>query len=264
LQRNIPLFSIITICKNSESTIEKTINSVINQTFTDFEYIIIDGCSTDSTLSIIQKYDHVITKWQSESDDGISDALNKGIKLSTGKYIGIINSDDWFEENTLKIVSSNIFCNPKFDVYCFSIKYWDDDNPVIECVSNPKKILKESSVHHSSTFVARECYENYGLYDRRYKLAMDYELFLRFFYKGCSFFVSSTIVSNRLLGGVSYNNFLEAHREVASARSKYFNVFNVFLVFGMSAMKDFVGRKIRKSRLSYLYKIYWRFQNRRN
>jgi glycosyltransferase involved in cell wall biosynthesis len=98
-------FSIITVCYNSEKTIERTITSLRNQTYQNFEYIIIDGGSTDSTLEIIKKNLDVVSILVSEKDEGIYDAMNKGIDLASGEIIGIINSDDWYENDTLE----NIF-----------------------------------------------------------------------------------------------------------------------------------------------------------
>ena len=109
-----PQFSIITICFNSSATIERTIKSVLAQTFTDYEYIIVDGGSKDSTLDIVKKYEPLFEgrmKWKSEPDKGIYDAMNKGIMRSSGEIIGIVNSDDWLETNTLQILADEISLN---------------------------------------------------------------------------------------------------------------------------------------------------------
>ena len=98
-----PLISIITVCFNSSKTIRQTIESVLNQTYTNIEYILVDGKSTDNTVAIIEEYapqftaKGIVYRWVSEPDAGIYDAMNKGIKLATGEWIGIINSDDWYE-----------------------------------------------------------------------------------------------------------------------------------------------------------------------
>jgi glycosyltransferase involved in cell wall biosynthesis len=93
--------SIVTVCRNSEATIRSTIESVLAQTYSDIEYIIVDGASTDNTLSIVNEYRGRIHRIISEPDNGIYDAMNKGIKISTGDYLGILNSDDFFASNEI-------------------------------------------------------------------------------------------------------------------------------------------------------------------
>ena len=108
---SIMKFSIITPCFNSENTIERTLKSVLNQTYSMYEYIIVDGGSTDSTLDIIRSYKDFFgdkLKVISEPDNGIYDAMNKGISWATGDFVGIVNSDDFYEEDCLTIVSSYI------------------------------------------------------------------------------------------------------------------------------------------------------------
>ena len=107
----MPLFSIITVSYNSQQTITKTIDSVLNQTCKDFEYIIIDGNSSDNTISIIKSYEKKFgnkLRWISEKDKGIYDAMNKGITLSMGDFIWLVNSDDWLEIDALNQVSKKI------------------------------------------------------------------------------------------------------------------------------------------------------------
>ena len=115
-KRKKPLISIITVVYNGEKYIEQTIQSVINQSFKDFEYIVIDGKSNDSTLNIIKKYRSKIDIIISQKDKNLWDAVNKGIKLSKGEIIGWISSDDTYTSNALKIVS-NYFSNTFFNIY---------------------------------------------------------------------------------------------------------------------------------------------------
>ena len=103
-----PLFSIITVVYNNEKYLEETIKSVVNQKFQNFEYIIIDGGSSDKTLDIIKRYDSQIDYWISEKDKGIYDAFNKGMSLAKGDFIGIVNSDDTYFDNALEIIAKYI------------------------------------------------------------------------------------------------------------------------------------------------------------
>ena len=100
INKKKPFFSIITVVFNGESVLEKTIKSVLSQTFKDFEYIVIDGASTDGTLNIIKRYDKKISKWKSEKDKGIYDAFNKGMKISNGEFICVLNPDTLVSDNT--------------------------------------------------------------------------------------------------------------------------------------------------------------------
>ena len=136
--------TVITVCYNSEKTIEKTIKSVINQDHVDKEYIIIDGASTDSTLDIIKKYENYITKWVSEPDHGIFDAMNKGISLATGDIIAFLNSDDWYMDGALSAVHHE-FISKKCDCVCC-------DNYVIDFEGN-------QSMHDASNVSLDDMYK---------------------------------------------------------------------------------------------------------
>ena len=143
-KRNIegkPLVSIITIVRNGEKYLENAIKSVINQTYENIEYIIIDGRSTDGTLDIIATYNESIDYWISEADSGISDAFNKGVNLANGELIGIVNSDDWLESNAVEIIVSHL--DKKISVYCGNLKLYDRNLNIIKtrkytpiCVQN--------------------------------------------------------------------------------------------------------------------------------
>ena len=111
-ENNKPLVSIITICLNSEKTLEKSIQSVLNQSYDNIEYLIIDGCSTDKSLEIINSYGNFIDLWISQKDDGIYDAMNKGILLSSGKIIGILNADDEYTKDAVKLAKEYFSTNP--------------------------------------------------------------------------------------------------------------------------------------------------------
>jgi glycosyltransferase involved in cell wall biosynthesis len=181
--------SIITITYNSESTLIDTIDSVLNQTYKDIEYIIIDGKSTDSTVSIIHSYKDKISKFISEKDNGLYDALNKGIAMATGDIIGVLHSDDFYTNHQVieKIVQT--FNLNQADAVYADLFYVDK--------TNVDKILRKwksgNYKHgmfvngwmppHPTFFVRRHCYEKYGSFNLDLVSAADYELMLRFVHK---------------------------------------------------------------------------------
>ena len=173
-----PLFSIITVVFNNEKYLEETILSVLKQSYKNFEYIIVDGGSTDKTLEIIKKYNNKIDYWVSEKDKGIYDAFNKGMSLCRGNFIGIINSDDTYTKNSLKIISSYIKKKPVFDFIFGSVrKHWG-----ILHGYKPNKIFYSwgfYSSHSTGFFIKRSSAQKVGLYDLKYKYHADYDYFYR-------------------------------------------------------------------------------------
>jgi glycosyltransferase involved in cell wall biosynthesis len=177
-----PIFSIITVVLNGEKFLRETIESVKNQSFKDYEYIIIDGGSTDKTLDVINEYSEHIDFWISEKDFGLYDAFNKGILMAKGKYIGIINSDDLYTVNALEIINEYFYNNPKIDFVFGSVKkHWG-----ILHGYRPKKIYYSwgfYSSHSTGFFIKKESANKVGLYDLRYKYHADYDFFFRMIVK---------------------------------------------------------------------------------
>ncbi|MGE0568304.1 MAG: glycosyltransferase family 2 protein [Bacteroidia bacterium] len=182
-------FSIITVTYNSEAYLEETILSIINQKGIDLEYIIIDGGSTDTTKSIIEKYRNNIHHFISEPDNGIYDALNKGIKLSTGDVIGILHSDDIYtSDSVLKKIGDTISYENTEACYA-NLFYVDAKN--INQIKRKWKSGKHNSRSflfgwmppHPTFFCKKSVYDNLGSFNTRLKTSADYELMLRFMYK---------------------------------------------------------------------------------
>ena len=205
-----PLISIITVNYN-EKNIERTLKSIVTQTFQDFEWIIIDGGSNPETLSIINKSKNRINILISEKDDGVYDAMNKGIKISGGSWLIFMNAGDSFYENTSleKIFSKYITAIQQKDIiYCDSI-YHTIDNIKYKPVFPDKldsKFWYESCISHQSSFIKRELFEKYGLYDKTYKISADLEKWLLFKQKKCKFYHIKEIVSNYYTDGISSVN----------------------------------------------------------
>lgn len=184
-----PKFSIITVCYNSQNEIEKTILSVINQQQRElFEYIIIDGSSTDKTLEIIESYRKKIDIVISESDTGIYDAMNKGIKKASGEWILFMNSGDSFaDNNVLKQVAQKITIkNIKSDIiYGNVIKLYRDKS--IRFKAEKLSLLRyRMPFSHQSTFVKTKILQK-ELFDTKYKIAADYDFFHKAYLQGYSF-----------------------------------------------------------------------------
>ncbi len=175
-------FSIITVVYNRDIYLEETIKSVINQSFKNFEYIIVDGASKDNSLNIIKKYENEIDYWISEKDNGIYDAFNKGISLAKGKYIGIINSDDIFTKDALNIYFKYLNSKNHIDFIFGSVKkHWG-----IIHGYKPKKIFYSwgfYSSHSTGFFIKNESAKEIGKYNLKYKYHSDYDYFYRMIVK---------------------------------------------------------------------------------
>jgi len=178
--------SIITTSFNSEKTIEDTIKSVLNQSYSNIEYIIVDGGSKDDTLDIVNKYKNKISRVISEKDDGIFDAMNKGVKLATGDIVGILNSDDFYVDNyVLESIVYN-FQEKKCDACYGNLIYIDQDDK--KKVTRywraddfqEKKLNYGWAPPHPCFFVKKSVYEKYGYFRLDFPIAADYELMLRF------------------------------------------------------------------------------------
>ena len=198
--------SIITISFNSEDSILETFHSVKKQSYNNYEYILIDGGSIDKTLSIAYEQNH-LSKIVSESDCGIYDALNKGIKNSTGEIIGFLNSDDTFyDQNSLKLISDAF--DKKTDCVFGDLIYTDNEEKIKRVWKGSK--FKKGTFRegwmpaHPTFYCRRSVYEKFGLYNDTYKIAGDFELMLRFFEKHNirSKYIPHTLV-NMKVGGAS-------------------------------------------------------------
>jgi glycosyltransferase len=219
--------SIITVSYNSSRTISDTIESVINQSYENIEHIFVDGISEDDTLSIINSYNHdkIVV---SEKDEGIYDAMNKGIIASSGDVIGILNSDDLYQDATvIESVMNEFIQNPSLDIVYGDLVYVKSDD-VAKVVRNWKSIPYYNNFFnngnvppHPSLFVKKRVYEEAGLFNLDFKLAADYEFMLRIFKKHNfrSKYINKVIVKMRLGGATnqSFKNIKKQNIEILKA-----------------------------------------------
>ena len=200
--------SIITVCYNSATTIEKTILSVTGQSYKNIEYIIVDGNSNDGTLGIIQSHQDKITQWISEPDKGLYDAMNKGIAMATGDIVGILNSDDTFYSDTVLAQIAAFHNANSIDASVGTIVQHKEDGKVVRVYSSkywtPEKLKIGFMPPHPSIFFKRELFEKLGNYKLGFIIGADYELIIRFFLKGkISWGYSSITTTAMLVGGLS-------------------------------------------------------------
>ena len=197
--------TIITVCYNSELTIRDTIESVLNQTYTNIEYIVVDGKSQDNTVDIVKSYEPLFKgrmKIISEPDDGIYDAMNKGIKRATGELVGIINSDDYYEENAVeKIVES--YTGDRYAVIYGMVRVIEDEKESMIYISS-HNFLDKKMIAHPSCFVSKYIYDEIAVYNTDYISAADFA-FMFMLYKNPSvrFIPVYHVIANHRGGGVS-------------------------------------------------------------
>jgi glycosyltransferase involved in cell wall biosynthesis len=215
--------SIVTSSFNSVDTVEKTIKSILSQTYPNIEYIIIDAKSTDGTIDIINKYKDKIAKFVSEKDRGIYDGMSKGIKMATGDIVGILNSDDVYaSDNVIEMVIKEME-EKKVDCCWGDLVYVDKKN-IDKIIRNWKSSgYKEGKFKigwhppHPTFFVKRWVYKKYGVFNLDFSISADYELMLRFLekYKIKSCYIPQILVKMRVGGqsGESIKNIIKANQE---------------------------------------------------
>lgn len=216
-------FTIITVCYNSEFTIQRTITSVLNQTIQNYEYIIIDGNSTDNTLKIIESNKSKFNgrlKYLSEPDDGIYFAMNKGLSMAKGKYVSLLNSDDWYEPNTLDIIQRNYNINQNIDIFYGLLNYYKNNKFYkTECYHH--NFLSEESLPHPTCFISNDLYKRIGLYNTKFTLASDYEFLLRCRKNDSSFMYIPEILANFSWDGSTIIYLIKSKKEALNIKYKY-------------------------------------------
>ena len=234
--------SIITVTKNSENFLEECILSLDKQSYRNYEHIIIDGCSSDNTVNIIKKYKDKISYWVSEKDEGLYDAMNKGIKKCSGDIIGILNSDDVYYPNALKIVNEYFDLNKELDFLFGSVNKYK-----LLHGYNPKKIKWSFGFYTSHSvgfFIKKNSQLKVGFYNLKYKYSSDYDLFYRMIVhlklKGMAT-KKEEILGKFRSGGISSSlSYLEYLKENTRIRiDNGQNIIFVYLIFLARFLRNF-------------------------
>ena len=224
--------SIITISFNANDTIEKTLNSINSQSYSNIEHIIVDGGSIDGTIEICNSFSH-ISKIISEPDNGVYDAFNKGLKLATGDIIGFLNADDIFcNENSIQDIV-DAYSNKETDIVYGNLDYVKKEGKVIRnWISRPyeKGLVKKAWMPaHPTFYCKKEVYDHLGGYNDSFKIAGDFELCLRFLEINNipSFYLNKKIVK-MLVGGIS-NSGLKSKLTIFKEERRAFKINNIYI-----------------------------------
>ena len=273
----LPLVSIITVVFNGDKYLEQTIQSVINQDYSNVEYLVIDGGSNDRTLEIIQRYEDKIDYWISEVDHGLYDAMNKGLQFSTGEIIGIINSDDAYVEGAISKTVEEfkryqsteernklVFCGSMFGI---------DEESKIKCrIDKPEKVFcstvhKTMPVNHPATFVCSKVYAKVGLFNTDYKIAADYDLIYRIYAeKAAKFILMDEGIACMRASGVSNrlsSLWIKAKERYLIRQGKLSLSKNVWFSLEITLIEA-VKRLLRPILNDSLLSIYYRYREREN
>lgn len=220
--------SIVTVCYNSAATIRDTIESVLSQTYPNIEYIVVDGASKDGTMRVVKEYAEKIEKVISEPDEGIYDAMNKGIQAASGDVIGILNSDDYYEDpETIERVVAAFKANPTADVVFGDIVFVAPEQleKVVRYYGSGRfrawKLRFGWMPPHPATFVKRQAYGAVGLYSTHYRISADYEMFVRLLLvRKCKWIRTDSVLVRMRAGGVStagLRSSIRLNREIVRA-----------------------------------------------
>lgn len=262
--------SIITVCFNSEKTIEDTIKSVLYQNYSNLEYIIIDGLSKDNTMKIVNSYINefkhrgIDFKIISEKDSGIYEAMNKGISIANGEIIGIINSDDWYENNIISEVE-NVFEEFNVDIVYGDLSWvLEFDGCIYEknrkSCSSFNEVKKGMVINHPTVFVKNEIYNKIGKFNEKYKIAADWDFMLRAMSYGVNTYYLKKKIANFRFNGVStmpnFGHVMEKVKVRLNNKISWYKIIESFI-------KDFIGNIIMVISRSLIPKsIYLKFKKK--
>lgn len=253
--------SVITVCKNAVGSIEDTIKSVINQSYKNVEHIVIDGASTDGTVNVLDSYKEKLTYILSEPDNGIYDAMNKGINKADGDFLIFLNANDTFyNDNVLENVACFLSLNPEVNLAFGNVNYIDESkvSSEIKVYDDVKNIFyfSKNNICHQSIFYNKKLFEKYGLYSNQYEIYSDWDFNTNCLVKNkeaCLYL--DLCISNFQLGGKSSDPkcFKLYNEEKNIIVKNYYKNISLFICID-SFLKKILTKTYKKFRKSYLYK----------
>ena len=245
-----PLVSVITVCRNAATTVERTVRSVLAQSYKPLEYIIVDGGSTDGTLDIIRRNRRKIARIVSEPDRGISDAFNKGIRLSRGAYVHLLNADDWMEPDT---ISRGVEALELMSDRSFAYGDLVEENPhtghihVLHGDPRYGRWIRYvmGPLNHPTVLVRKSLYDRYGAFDERWSIAMDYDFLLRVHRAGEKGLYVPGLRVHMTTGGFATREALRSFKEVRDISIRHgFPAWLAFGYQGLRILKQFIYRLV--------------------
>jgi glycosyltransferase involved in cell wall biosynthesis len=226
MKSNNPRLSIITVTKNAREALFLTKESLLGQDFMDFEWIVIDGASSDGTSRDFENLNILNLKFISEPDDGLYDAMNKGIKNAKGDIIGILNANDTYLDGTLSLVSKVARENPDSDIFYGGVSIDGQGQYFLS-----HEALEKRMIYHPAIFIRKTVYEKVGNFDTRYKIAADYDFILRAKKRNFNFHAINQAITNYQSGGMSSKHVFTSVMETLFIQLKHPSLSNVHNVY---------------------------------
>lgn len=267
-----PLVSIVTVVKNGAGHLAQCMESVFAQNWPDVEYIIIDGGSTDGTLDIIRRFEDRIDYWVSEPDRGIYDAMNKGIALAGGELIGLLNSDDWYEPGAIGAAATAYGEKGVPGIYYGDRHLVQVDMGRVYEMPSSLDVWRGMTVCHQAMFVHRDVYRQIGSYDLRYRLAADFDFFVRAVREEIPFIRLGRFVVNFRDSGASARSLREGNREISAILRETYGTFSAIHIknrlltgYNLAAVAAgrLIGRLLGERALNLLRVPFYRLFTRR-